>query len=254
MKNSNNLIIGTYFFKKFVDPKKQIYIPKNDFNVIKNLYSKNRPFKWNDVDIRIFHDGLDSEFIKKFSKKWIKFVYYDSLSSPYSSQDTKLNIALDYIKDNPHWDNIFIIDILCVKCKNNPFHTVERHMDSLFIANNKKLLKNNAMFFSKLEKINKHIRDGCLKERPELNSDIIGGKRNILIPFLENVCDLIQKLHVSYRNETLSEDFSILNNSIALNFASLRQNNILTDKPLFATNKFYQIHDIYEKQLLFTYK
>ena len=135
--NTSNLILSTYFCKKFVNPEKQIYIPKNDFNVIKNLYSKTRT-QWDEADIRIFHDGLDREFITRYSKKWIKFVYVDTLQYPVSGKDIRIMVALDYIKENPQWEKVFIVDSLTVKCVCNPFSAVDNNLNSLFIASEKR--------------------------------------------------------------------------------------------------------------------
>jgi hypothetical protein len=251
--NSNNLIIGSYFSEKFVDPKKEIFIPKNDYNVIKSLYSKNRPFRWNSVDIRIFHDGLDKEFISRYSKKWIKFIYYNSLEIEMGPKDTLLMLALDFIKENPQWENIFIIDTINVKCITNPFQQIIDNPNCIFLANNEKRLANSSMFFSKLENINEIVNPKCLGNRPELTGDIIGGDRNTLIPFLEKIKDLLIRLHDSFMVANHG-GFSILHTSIAINFASLSQNDILTDKPLFASNKHYQINGNLNNSLMFTYK
>lgn len=251
--NSNNLIIGTYFCEKFIDPKKEIFIPKNDFNVIKSLYSKSRPFKWNDTDVRIFHDGLDKEFIKRYSKKWVKFIYVDTSKYLMGPKDIKLLVALDFMKEHPWWENVVILDTLNVKCVSNPFPQIINNKNCIFLANNQKLLTDNAMFISKLENINETVDPNCLVGRPQLNSDIVCGSRTILIPFLEKVKDLLTRLQDSFRNSDFG-CFSILHNSIAINYVSLTQNDILTDKPLFANNKYYQIHGNLNNNLMFTYK
>jgi hypothetical protein len=192
--NTPNLILSTYFCKKFVNPEKQIYIPKNDFNVIKNLYSKTRT-QWDEADIRIFHDGLDREFITRYSKKWIKFVYVDTLQYPVSGKDIRIMVALDYIKENPQWERVFIVDSLTVKCVCNPFSAVDNNLNSLFIASEKKKLLSNSMFIEKLERIGEDAKDYDLSERKTMNADIVGGHRMILIPFLEQVQELLIRLH-----------------------------------------------------------
>jgi len=251
--NSNNLIIGTYFCEKFIDPKKEIFIPKNDFNVIKSLYSKKRPFKWNDADVRIFHDGLDKEFIKRYSKKWVKFIYVDTSKYLMGPKDIKLLVSLDFMKEHPQWENVVILDTLNVKCVSNPFPQIIDNNNSIFLANNQKILNDNVMFISKLENINVTVNQKCIAQRPELNSDIVCGTRNSLIPFLEKVKDLLYRLQDSFRNSDFGS-FSILHNSIAINYVSLTQNDILTDNPLFVSNKYYQIHGNLKKNLMFTYK
>ena len=51
INNTPNLIISSYFFKKFVHPESNLY-SQNDFNVIKNLYTQTRT-RWNEADVRI---------------------------------------------------------------------------------------------------------------------------------------------------------------------------------------------------------
>ena len=249
--NTRNLIISSYFFKKFVHPEKQIYIPKNDFNVIKNLYTKTRT-SWDEADVRIFHDGLDKEFITRYSKKWVKFVYVDSLELPMSSKDIRLILALEYIKENPQWDNIFIVDSLTVKCICNPFNAINNNMNSLFIASQKKKLLDNTLFLKKLNKIGESLEADGLEERPTLNADIIGGNRNVLIPFLEKVEDLLVRLHELFKQFN-GGSFSITHTMIAVNYVALFYDNILTGHPLHTQNKNYQIHGNAQGNLMFTF-
>jgi len=249
--NTNNLIISTYFFKKFLHPDKQIYIPKNDFNVIKNLYSKTRT-KWDEADVRIFHDGLDKEFITRYSKKWVKFVHVDTLTLPMSPRDIRLILALEYIKENPHWENIFIVDSLTVKCICNPFISIENNINSLFIASEKKKLLTNSMFLKKLKKIGEEINEEDIQERPTLNSDILGGHRDVLIPYLEQVQDILERLHILFK-EFNGGSFSIRHNMIAVNYVSLFYDNLLTGHPLHTQNKNYQMHGNAQGNLMFTF-
>lgn len=249
--NTNNLIISTYFFKKFLHPDKQIYIPKNDFNVIKNLYSKTRT-KWDEADVRIFHDGLDKEFITRYSKKWVKFIYVDSLKLPMSLKDIRLILALEYIKENPEWENVFIVDSLTVKCICNPFIAIENNINSLFIASEKKKLLTNTMFLKKLKKIGEDISEEGLEERPTLNADILGGHRDVLIPYLEQVQDILERLHTLFK-EFNGGSFSIRHNMIAVNYVSLFYDNLLTGHPLHTQNKNYQMHGNAQGNLMFTF-
>ncbi|MGI9554450.1 MAG: hypothetical protein ACR2M6_00645 [Vampirovibrionia bacterium] len=249
--NTPNLILSTYFCKKFVNPEKQIYIPKNDFNVIKNLYSKTRT-QWDEADIRIFHDGLDREFITRYSKKWIKFVYVDTLQYPVSGKDIRIMVALDYIKENPQWERVFIVDSLTVKCVCNPFSAVDNNLNSLFIASEKKKLLSNSMFIEKLERIGEDAKDYDLSERKTMNADIVGGHRMILIPFLEQVQELLIRLHEHYKLRKC-EGFSIKHNMIAVNYVSLFYDNILTGHPLHTLNKNYQMNGNAQGNLMFTF-
>jgi hypothetical protein len=250
--NSKNLIISSYFFKKFVHPEKQIYLPKNDFNVIKNLYTKTRQ-QWNEADVRIFHDGLDQEFITRYSKKWIKFVYVNTLKVPLAPKDLRLIFALDFIKENPQWENVFIIDSLSVKGINNPFNAVDKNLNSLFIANEKKNLLTNTMFMKKLNKIGEQVNESDLTDRPTLNADILGGHRDILIPFLEGVQDLLERLHILFKDYR-GGSYSIRHTMIAVNYVALFTDNLLTGHPLHTQNKNYQMHGNAQGNLMFTFE
>lgn len=249
--NTPNLIISSYFFKKFVHPEKQIYMPKNDFNVIKNLYTKTRT-QWNEADVRIFHDGLDRDFITRYSKKWIKFVHVDTLKLPMAPKDIRLTVALEYIKENPQWKNVFIVDSLTVKCICNPFNALENNPSSLFIASEKKKLLDNSMFIKKLNKIGKKLNDEDLEERPTLNADILGGNRDIMIQFLESVCEILEQLHILFK-EFKGGAYSIRHNMIAVNYVALYFDNLLTGHPLHTQNKNYQMHGNAQGNLMFTF-
>jgi hypothetical protein len=249
--NTKNLIISTYFFKKFVHPEKQIYMPKNDFNVIKNLYTKTRT-QWNEADVRIFHDGLDRDFITRYSKKWVKFVHVDTLKLPMGPKDIRLVLALEYIKENPQWDNVFVVDSLTVKCISNPFSAVESNPSSLFIASEKKKLTSNSMFLKKLNKIGEKVNEEDLEERPTLNADILGGHRDVIIPFLESVQNLLERLHELFKQFN-GGAYSIRHNMIAVNYVALFYDNLLTGHPLHTQNKNYQMHGNAQGNLMFTF-
>lgn len=249
--NTKNLIISTYFFKKFVHPEKQIYMPKNDFNVIKNLYTKTRT-QWNEADVRIFHDGLDRDFITRYSKKWVKFVHVDTLKLPMGPKDIRLVLALEYIKENPQWENVFVVDSLTVKCISNPFSAVESNPSSLFIASEKKKLTSNSMFLKKLNKIGEKVNEEDLEERPTLNADILGGHRDVIIPFLESVQDLLERLHELFKQFN-GGAYSIRHNMIAVNYVALFYDNLLTGHPLHTQNKNYQMHGNAQGNLMFTF-
>lgn len=249
--NAPNLILSSYFCKKFVNPEKQIYIPKNDFNVIKNLYTKTRT-QWNEADIRILHDGLDREFITRYSKKWIKFVYVDTMEYPVSGKDIRIMAAINYIKENPQWEKIFIVDSITAKCISNPFNALDKNISSLFIASEKKKLLTYSMFLQKLERIGEKMDNYNLSERMTLNADILGGHRTILIPFLEQVQEMLIRLHEDFKNKGCL-DFSIRHNMIAVNFVSLFYDNILTGHPLHTQNKNYQMNGNAQGNLMFTF-
>ena len=249
--NTKNLIISSYFFKKFVHPEKQIYMPKNDFNVIKNLYTKTRT-QWNEADVRIFHDGLDRDFINRYSKKWVKFVHVDTLRLPMGPKDIRLILALEYIKENPQWENVFIVDSLTVKCICNPFKAVDSNPNSLFIASEKKKLASNSMFLKKLNKIGEKVNEEDIEERPTLNADVLGGHRDVIIPFLESVQDLLERLHKLFK-EYNGGAYSIRHNMIAVNYVALFYDNLLTGHPLHTQNKNYQMHGNAQGNLMFTF-
>lgn len=253
MSNNNtpNLIISTYFFKKFVHPDKQIYIPKNDFNVIKNLYTQTRA-RWDEADVRILHDGLDKEFVTRYSKKWIKFVHVDSLSISLGPKDTRLILALEYIKEHPQWEKVFIVDSISVKCICNPFSALDNNIASLFIASEKKKVLDNSMFLKKLEKIGESLNKDDIEERITLNADILGGHRDTLIPFLEQVKDLLERLHELFKKYS-GGSFSIRHTMIAVNYVTLFYDNILTGHPLHTPNKNYQMHGNAQGNLMFTF-
>ena len=255
ISNTPNLILSSYFFQVFHHPEKEIYIPKDDFNVIKNLYTKISETWKNEVDVRIFHDGLSSEFIERYSKKWLKFIYIDTSEYDISPRDIRLHVAAEFMRQNPQWEKVFIVDSLTVKCISNPFNALQHNINSLFIASEKKKLVSYSMFRSKLEKIGieieyEHYEE--LKNRLTLNSDIMGGHRNTLIPFIEKYCYLFEKLHDTFVKHN-NGGFSIRNNMIAINYVSLFYDNILTERPLHITNRKYQMTGNSDGILMFTF-
>jgi hypothetical protein len=108
------------------------------------------------------------------------------------------------------------------------------------------------MFLKKLNKIGETLEADGLEERPTLNADIIGGNRNVLIPFLEKVEDLLVRLHELFKRYS-GGSFSITHTMIAVNYVALFYDNILTGHPLHTQNKNYQMHGNAQGNLMFTF-
>ena len=256
MSVEKNLIISSYFFKKFLNPAKQIYLPKNDFNVIKKLFhSTKRVCKElyaNDqktFHVKIFHDGLSPDFTKTYSTKNFKFVPVDTTDLPYGPVDVLLIKAREFLLANPEYTNVFILNPLLVKIINNPFIIFKQsdYDNQLLIATvpgtlaeQSKLLE-NSWFMKKLETSKKTIdfdRE-LLLGRPTLTPDILGGKSKKVIDFLDKVIPYLEELHKIYKSSKgrNREDYSIKHVFVAVNYYSFYENEIFTGFPLYVSEK-----------------
>lgn len=256
MPVEKNLIISSYFFKKFLNPAKQIYLPKDDFNVIKKLFhSTKRVCKeiyaedQKTFHVKIFHDGLSEEFVKTYSTKNFKFFPVDTKDLPYGPVDILLIKAREFLLNNPEYTNVFILNPLLVKIINNPFIIFKQpdYKDQLLIATSpgtlaeqSKILE-NSWFMKRIKSSSKTINfdTELLLGRPTLTTDILGGKSTKLLALLDKIVPYLEELHNIYKSSRgrKREDYSIKHSIIALNYFSLYENEVFTGFPLYISEK-----------------
>jgi hypothetical protein len=249
--NSHHLVIGHYFFKKFVNPENQIYLPKDDYNIIKKLYTTSR---YKPYHVKILHDGLSKEFIQKYSRKNFKFVYLDSKKFSYCGKDIILCHALDYLKEHPEITRVFLLNCINVKIVGQIFELIddEKYYDHLFIGSERKMLLDNSWFFKKINALGKQVDKQNLTNWPTLNTDILGGHSTKIIEFLEKMVPFLEELHTLFKKYN-GGAYSIRHNAIAVNYLAFLEDNIITGHPLHTTTKNHLLHGGAEGHLMFTY-
>jgi hypothetical protein len=264
-ENCENVVLSSYF----ITSKK--LLPENNFNVIKKIYSSfkhvfaSKP----NTHLRIFHDHLNTDFIKKHSTKKIKFIKVNTKNIYYDVNDILFFSAQQFIQYNLDIKNLFIIGHSDVTIKNDPFTAlnIEHNEDALednhhplFISQESTILSEDSIFFEKLKTLDIDINDilsgdkDTLKIRPLLSSKILGGNRDILYHFFDLVLPFVKHINDRYKEFTKNKKaFSTSSNKTALNYYGLFEKNIITGFPFYITKTEYDSLNVKEKQaIMFT--
>lgn len=283
-----NVFLSSYF----VTNKK--LLPSDNFDVIKNIYTSFKQIydspkhKSNyNTQLRIFHDNLSSEFIKKYSTKKIKFIKVATKDIHYSKEDLLLFCVQQFIQYNLNVKNIFIIGHADVNIRSDTFKPLEfkpptkeadgdmSNVESeseqaeienkeensctpLFISQEPTLLDEDSIFYEKLNSLNINIKDSIsdaiLKTRPLLSCKVIGGKRETLYQYLDLVLPFVKHINDKYKDYTKNrKSFSTTSNKIAMNYYSLFENNIVTGFPFFIKKSEYdKLNGIEKQEIMFT--
>ena len=202
------VILSTYLTKKG-DPQRKTFYQPNDHNLISAWYEGIE----NGV---VFHDQLTEEFVSNYPK--VKFIKVDSY--PHSTNDGRFILYRDYLIEHKEIDQLFMTDLFDVKV--NYFPELD---DSLYIANEGRSWNLH----------NKWIRDcfdRCgiygLQGKIIYNAGVIGGKREVILPFLNELAECLEP--VGERNC----------NMVLVNYLVHKMRNVVTGYPLHSEFKRYQ--------------
>lgn len=181
-------IIATSWFTTGPDPQ---HLVKNEstYDNIKLWYESICDLKLSGI---IFHDNFTDDFVKKHTNNYVTFIKCDSqLLKIYSPNDFRFINYFDYFSKIGEFENIFITDCNDVIVRNNPF----THLDStsiyfcseqrIFVSEDPEpIIKNNPWCVA----LYKHVYpDFKYMDMPILNCGVIGGCKDIMLNFLNNV-------------------------------------------------------------------
>lgn len=223
-----NVIMTTYFCNKN-DPQRPKRAPCNDFQYIKPWYNSIKKLGLNGV---VFHDGMSDDFIKKYQTEKIKFVYVDSNSYEYSLNDLRYFVYLDYIKKNKNIKNIFMTDGNDVTVVKNPFNKFNK----LCVGNEPVKISNSSWMKKKIKRFNhSNTKKFTFNESNQIyNAGILGGRRDYVVKFLENMVSIFKNFDEDQKRENL--------NMIVFNYVVYNKfnENVVSGFPLNSDYKKYQ--------------
>tara|TARA_Y100000590_G_scaffold14063_2_gene16885 strand:+ start:6202 stop:7041 length:840 start_codon:yes stop_codon:yes gene_type:complete len=197
--NFENVIMTTYFCKK-IDPQRLKISPCNDIIYIKPWYYSIKKLGLNGI---IFHDGMSDSFIKKYETDKIKFIYVDSNDYDYSLNDLRYFVYYDYILKNKNIKNVFMTDGNDVTIVNNPF--VDKLLNKVCVGKELEKLYKKDWMLNKIKQFNK-IKGLHFNKNKETiyNAGLLGGKRENILRFLENMLYIFDSLSFDQKKQNLN--------------------------------------------------
>ena len=226
--DDENVIMTTYFCNK-KDPQRPQRAPCNDFQYIKPWYDSIKKLGLKGV---IFHDGMNDTFIKKYQTDNIKFVYVDSNSYEYSLNDLRYFVYLDYIKKHKNIENIFMTDGNDVTVVKSPFNKFNK----ICVGNEPVKISNSSWMKKKIKRFNhNNTKKFIFNESNQIyNAGILGGRRDYVLKFLENMVNIFENFDEEQKRENL--------NMIVFNYVVYKvfNENVVSGFPLNSDYKKYQ--------------
>jgi len=129
----------------------------------------------------IFHDGLSSEFIRKYQNDKIKFLPIPEKNYNLSSMnDIRFMIYLDYVIENPTLQKIIISDIADVEFFTNVFTNINQNKLYVSYDRNRTFKHYYLTNRIKLTYRNPNMFDG-LTNYKALQAGLFAGTRDIIL-------------------------------------------------------------------------
>lgn len=199
----NQLILGCHITGVF-DVNRRETLPPDEYPLIEKWATS---IKKNNLKGILFHNNFSEASIKQHTSTNLEFV-----AIIYNEQFTpnvfRYFAYLEYVKKNQESiDSFFVTDVSDVEVINNPFITTlfAENPKSIFCGDEDKNLDDEWMHDH-----NTHFRDSVpgfehfetnFKDSILLNCGIIGGKTDIMINFLEALCEF----HHVYNNNNRTQ-------------------------------------------------
>ena len=146
-----------------------------------------------DLHLLVFHDDLPANFLEEYASEYLTFVKVDACG-PYSPHDYRWFVYKSFVESNfEELDSIFFTDISDVLIKNNPFVSMDSKVlycgDEQQTWNNDWVGVRNYYF---LENIADYGEIFYLnKDNTFLNAGLLGGHKGIVLPFLEQMTEIL---------------------------------------------------------------
>jgi hypothetical protein len=203
MKN----IIITSFYIKVSDPQYQPqkksrkeYNTEN-FNYMKKFYNSIIKFNLNCI---IFHDGLSTNFLNKYSNDKIQFIKFNHENyKTNSGNDTRYIVYQEYLKDNIY-NKIIISDISGIEFLKNPFEDLDEN--KIYVARDRIKtrtggIRNMTHYWFKNNAINAYGSFDSFKpfeNEYALCAGFFGGNYRLIIEILNNFEKEFKKVNLNY--------------------------------------------------------
>lgn len=226
----SNILLTTYFCKK-KDPQRKNFAPCDDIKYIKPWYNSIKKLNLNGI---VFHDGLSSNFIHKYETEKIKFVKVDSSKFKYSLNDQRYFIYLNYLNKNPNIKNVFMTDGNDVTVIQNPFEKL--NLNKINAGSEESFIYKNEWIQSKIKKYNSNPKLNLNNniEGMVYNAGILGGSRELVINFLENMITKFKNMTKLQSQQNLN---MIVFNDVIYN--DLKE-EVYTGKPIHSRYKKFE--------------
>lgn len=240
-----NVVMTTYFYKK-KNPMTNKYVESNDIKYIKPWYYSVKKLKLRGI---IFHDGLSSKFITKYSTHLIKFIYVDTSEYSCSLNDLRFFVYYKYLANNKNIKNVFMTDGNDIKLVKSPFNNIDS--EKVYIGSEVKIkiafdsrYKDIHDFIPILKLWNQYMPKIGFKKGSSryYNAGILGGSYHMVILMLKLMLKVFRKLKPELKSRNMN--MAVLNYTV---YNQLGENKVITEKPLHSRFMYYENHrkDIY---------
>ena len=234
-------VVATSWFTTGEDPQRLV---KNQptYNNIKLWYESVCDLKLNGI---IFHDNFSDQFTNKYTNTYVSFVKCNSdLLGLYSPNDFRFINYSDYFSNNHKVKNLFVTDCNDVIVRNDPFKDIcagsiyfcsEQRI--LVSKNSEPTIRNNPWCFN----LYKHVYpDFKYWERAILNCGVIGGDKDTMLAFLNNVkreINSINPVRSFFKSKPYCVDMAV---TTKIAYDMFSKDEIITGEPVHSVYKLNQ--------------
>ena len=236
-----NQVLFTAYYAKNRDPHHDKETPKNDIKYIKPWYENVNRLA---IQGRVLHDGLSQDFIDKYTTEYVKFIEVEN-NLGLAVHDHRYFAFLKYLEENEHIGSAFLTDGNDVIVAENPFE-VPLAEGVLYVGSEARSIEDvwkwliegqGAALLGKMSEAERAMNKSYfwdIRENRLINSGIVGGNREALLGFLEDLTHLIA---VSDANIGHIVDMAAFN---YLCYKREYQNRFVTDAPVHSVFMDYE--------------
>lgn len=227
-----SLITGAY------DVNRNETLPSNDFDQVKEWAASVQKAGLQGI---IFHNGFSEETCKKHQNGNLIFIKSDQ-SSSYNPNVIRYFLYLDFLNNAGNQiTDVFLTDISDVVMIRNPFeeNDYSENVEKLFCGDEPKKLENEWMLdhsaYLRSQMPDFEIYEKEFANDTLLNCGIIGGKKSLILNFLQRLCGIHQSYNQNHKS-AFTGDMGAFNFLIRTQF----QTQILHGFPINTVFKEYQ--------------
>lgn len=246
-KKFDKVVLTVYMTSK-KDPQRGVFQDNDSYDYIKPWYETMKDKQLHGI---IFYDNLSETFIKKYETDKIFFV--KTTLGSYSINDERYRIYKNFLNENEHYKYVLTTDVSDVEINKDPFDLMELDPEKLYIGTNVVLKgpeDRTPKWYDRREwkivRFNKALKDanydsiGYTRNEYQIyNVGLLGGRYDIVKPFIDEMCKIIDIVDNNKNNNMLIANYLIIKNYLDG-----------YDKKTFCTNKVitgYPFNSVYKK-------
>jgi len=177
----------------------------------------------------IFHDCLSDGFTERWTDEHVSFSYWD-LKTQRSVNDERYYCYLEYLRNNPQIEKVFMLDLFDIEFFRNPFYLIDDERYDILCGGDEGITNE-----TQSQKLITAFGEVLYSSEIKLCAGVCGGSRESVIKLLEAMVAVFEDL--SARGEFKNLNMGVFNKCV---YDLFERDRILYGSPLNSRFKKYE--------------